>query len=293
MNVVVLMATYNHEKTVAKAIQSVLSQVDREGNPYPLLLMAHDDGSQDNTGLIVKQYRDVNTGRMLRYLWSRGGLMANYNRMFFYAKQVEPKYIAFCDGDDYWIDPYKLQKQVEYMDEHGECGLCITKVHVQNEGSDELIPMDVDAEFINRVISFDTLLMGNAYINAQSYLLRWRYFINYVNFEEFRSKGFKLWDLPIVLKLIRHTDIHCLDFYSAVFYKQKESTTNTRSRLKRLKYILAVNKIKFYFVRKYGCQSKTKFYLITKFLRDLLSIILGRWYEHKTRIRVNQTTLVS
>jgi len=282
MRVIVLMATYNHEKTIERAIQSVLNQVDDKGKPFSLQLMIHDDGSTDRTKeIILEKYSNVK--EVLFFSWGHKGLMYNYYMMFSCAYSPHSvsiyDYIAFCDGDDYWIDPLKLQRQTEFMNANLKYSLCITKVMTQNEGSNELIPMDVDANFINRVISFDTVLMGNAYIHAQSYLLRASYFYRNIDFYDFCKKGFKLWDLPIILQLVKDFHIYCLDFYSAVFYKQKESVTNTHSRIKRLRYILAVNKIKRYYVNTYGCQSTTKFYLIYKFMRDVYSIIFGRWYK--------------
>mgnify|MGYP001171414088 FL=1 len=282
MRVIVLMATYNHEKTIERAIQSVLNQVDDKGKPFSLQLMIHDDGSTDRTKeIILEKYSNVK--EVLFFSWGHKGLMYNYYMMFSCAYSPHSvsiyDYIAFCDGDDYWIDPLKLQRQTEFMNANLKYSLCITKVMTQNEGSNELIPMDVDANFINRVISFDTVLMGNAYIHAQSYLLRASYFYRNIDFYDFCKKGFKLWDLPIILQLVKDFHIYCLDFYSAVFYKQKESVTNTHSRIKRLRYILAVNKIKWYYVKMYGCQSTTKFYLIYKFMRDVYSIIFGRWYK--------------
>ena len=71
------------------------------------------------------------------------------------------------------------------MDKHPECGLCTTLVYTKE--SDKLIPMSVDAEFINRNMSFDALLRGNAYIHAQSYMIRRSDFLKYIDFEKFTN----------------------------------------------------------------------------------------------------------
>lgn len=268
----VITCCYNQEDTVIRSIKSIREQECSFGIQHIIV----DDGSTDGT---LRELSNVSipskTPTQIMFCSNNHkGMLQSYESGFNHSWG---EYIAFCDGDDYWIDPLKLQKQVDYMDEHPECALCITKVKVQKEGSDELIPMSVDARFINRVISFDSILMGNAYIHAQSYLLRTAYFKKNIDFSYFIKKKFIVWDLPIVLEIVKNSCIHCLDFYSAVFYKKKESATNTHSRIKRLRYILGMNKIKWYFIKKYNCQSTTKFYLVYRFIRDIYSVIFRRW----------------
>lgn len=198
----------------------------------------------------------------------KNGMMKTYQEAF---SRCTGDYIAFCDGDDYWIGLYKLCRQVEYMEDHCDCGLCITKVY--NNTREGLMP---SATYVNENMSFDSLLMGNAYINAQSYLLRKSDFDKYIDFDMFVKK-FALWDYPIVLELIKHVKFHCLPFYSAVNVINDESVTHTKSRVKRIKYLKDQYKVKWYYIRKYGCKFSTIFYLIYRAIRHIYSIIFRRW----------------
>jgi glycosyltransferase involved in cell wall biosynthesis len=193
----------------------------------------------------------------------------------FALSRCEGKYITFCDSDDYWPYPYKLQKQFDYMRSHPGCGLCCTKVYAEKNG--ERMLMDKPIGFINDHLTFDNLLRGNAYIYAQSYFIRKSAFDRWIDFDKFTRLGFNVWDYPIVLELIQHTKFHCLDFYSAVFVKSQESFTQTRSRKKRLNLILGYNKIKMYFILRYGCKFSTLTYLAYRLIRDLISVVLNRW----------------
>ena len=160
------------------------------------------------------------------------------------------------------------------MDYHKECSLCFTLVYERKNERLHQIPVTTD--YINENMSFDSLLKGNAHINAQSYLIRKSDFDKYIDFDFFVKK-FNLWDYPIVLELIQHTKFHCLPFYSAVNNVREESVTNTKSRKKRAKYIYAQFKIQLYFIKKYGCKFSTKVYLIYRLIRRIYSIGAKRW----------------
>lgn len=259
--VTTLIISYNRSDSIERAIDSVLKQTQK--NNKVILI---DDGSTDGSVEIIKNYP------IESYLENHSGLMNTYLKGF---SKCNSKYIAVCDCDDYWIDKDKLKKQIKYMENNKDCGLCITKVYI--ETIDEFLCMDISGNEINKNMSFDTLLMGKANIYAQSYLIRKSVFDKHIDFQKFIDKGFGIWDYPIVLELIQHTKFHCLDFYSAVFVKNAESITNTKSRKKRILYLLNNYKIKLYYIKKYNCKFSTKLFLIYKIMRDIYSIIFKRW----------------
>jgi glycosyltransferase involved in cell wall biosynthesis len=118
MKVSVLMTTYNHEDFIRESIDSVLMQ--RTNFKYELVIC--EDYSDDNTRAIVKEYKlrypdiiklnlqDYNTG-------GKGTFLSTF-------KMCKGEYIAFLEGDDYWIDEKKLQKQVEFLDKNLDCSFC-------------------------------------------------------------------------------------------------------------------------------------------------------------------------
>lgn len=262
----VIIASYNHGNSIERAINSVLMQTFKD---YQIIIV--DDGSTDDSVKIInKYYLDNNNIRGV--IGCHNGLMMTYLQAF---SECAGKYIAVCDCDDYWVDKNKLKKQVEYMEKNEDCGLCYTKVYI--EENDFIRSMSISTDTINKKMSFDSLLKGDANIHAQTYMIRKKFFDKYIDFKHFINVGFKVWDYPIVLELIKHTKFHCLDFYSAVFVKNDESVTNTRSRKRRLQYLLSNYKIKSYYIKKYGCKISTILYLIYRVVRDIYSIIFRRW----------------
>ncbi|MFX0181964.1 MAG: glycosyltransferase family 2 protein [Candidatus Hodarchaeota archaeon] len=262
----IVMASYNHVESIKKAIDSVLQQTFKN---YKIIIV--DDGSTDGSVEVIEKYVSLDK-KVDAHFERHKGLMNTYLKGF---SECKGDYIAFCDCDDYWIDKDKLKKQVSYMESHGNCGLCFTKAYTEIDK--ERIPMSITANEINEKISFDSLLSGRANIHAQSYMIRKSTFDKHINFQHFIDKDFRTWDYPIVLELIKHTKFHCLDFYSAVWAKNKESVTSTRNRIRRFKYLLNNYKIKSYYIKKYDCKSSTLLCLFYRIIRDIYSIIFKRW----------------
>lgn len=110
--------TYNHEKYIEDALKGFVMQK----TDFPFLAVVIDDCSTDGTADIVRryeaQYQDIIKGIYLPHNFrSRGE-----DKRPYYQEYVDKAtYWAECEGDDYWTDPYKLQKQVDFMEAHPEC----------------------------------------------------------------------------------------------------------------------------------------------------------------------------
>jgi glycosyltransferase involved in cell wall biosynthesis len=118
MKVSVWMITYNHDRYIAQAIDSVLMQ--RVNFDYELVI--GEDCSTDRTREIVLEYQKRYPGRIHLVLPEKNvGPFWNFFQTF---QACRGEYLACLEGDDYWTSPQKLQKQVDYMDIHPECTLC-------------------------------------------------------------------------------------------------------------------------------------------------------------------------
>lgn len=133
MKVSVLITTYNQEAFIAQALESVLAQsVD-----FPYEILIGEDASTDRTREIVEQFatKYPDTIRVLLAdptIAERDrarGIGGKTNFMMGFAA-CRGEYIALLDGDDYWTDPYKLQKQLDFLSRHPECNGCFHDVMV-------------------------------------------------------------------------------------------------------------------------------------------------------------------
>lgn len=110
----VWMITYNHEKYIAQAIEGVLMQKTN----FKIKLVIGEDCSKDNTAQIIKEYvKKYPHIIKARFNQTNMGMIPN---MIKTLNECTGKYIALCEGDDYWTDPYKLQKQVDFLEENSE-----------------------------------------------------------------------------------------------------------------------------------------------------------------------------
>lgn len=130
MKVTVLLITYNHERFIRQALDSVLAQVTN----FDFEILIHDDCSTDRTREILMRYAEAHPHK-IRLLLSPVNLHSNLvvERGLSAARG---EYVAFLEGDDYWTSPHKLQKQVEFMDAHPEYMLSSHPVeHVDVDGN--------------------------------------------------------------------------------------------------------------------------------------------------------------
>ena len=126
MRVSVCLLTYNHERYIAQAIESVLAQ---QGVEFELVIS--EDHSTDGTRAIVDDYAARHPD-LVRVLPSP----ANVGMTRAFARGIEAArgtYVALLDGDDYWTSPHKLRIQADYLEAHPECTICFHNVTVEYE----------------------------------------------------------------------------------------------------------------------------------------------------------------
>src|SRR5450830_1721378 len=133
----VLLVTYNHELYIQRALDSLFSQ-DFCGS---VELVVADDASSDTTLKCIQRYEGTDARFTFKYLSQSAnlGITRNYQRGF---AACSGDYVAVLEGDDYWSSPYKLTRQVTFLDEHWECNLCSVNYFVFNEN---------DASVVSRV----------------------------------------------------------------------------------------------------------------------------------------------
>jgi glycosyltransferase involved in cell wall biosynthesis len=173
------MITYNHQDYIAEAIDSVLKQAVN----FKIALIIGEDYSTDNTRNICLKYAEKHPDLITVIPADKNvGMMKNYLRTI---HECDGKYVAYIEGDDYWTDPLKLQKQIDFLEANPNYSACFHNVTMKEErtgqfkqernpGSDEWI--------LHKSLhkdSFDTAdVLGPWFIPSPSLV-----FVNYPDFE--------------------------------------------------------------------------------------------------------------
>ena len=162
--VTVIITTYNHERFIKQAIDSVIMQ---ETNfDYNLVII--EDCSTDRTQDIVTAYQKANPEKIRLVLSS---INKCDNSEFIKAiQESQCTYLAILDGDDYWTCRHKLQKQVDYLDRRPDCTICFHDVKIVNDNGDQELRNSYPPDR-REIFTLEDLIEG-CFINTCSAVLR-------------------------------------------------------------------------------------------------------------------------
>lgn len=155
----ILLITYNHACYIRKALDSILFQ----NYSGPIELVIGDDCSTDDTVKIIKEYDGKDARIKFKFLDCPNnlGTTKNYQRGF---NSCTGEYIAILEGDDYWVSPNKLARQIAFLDEHYECSMVSHNYFIYEEERNQFhlrVPEIINFRYIGaRDLIYDNII-GN------------------------------------------------------------------------------------------------------------------------------------
>ncbi len=229
------MITYNHEKFIAEAIEGVLMQE----TSFPIELVIGDDCSTDRTGAIAKSFQEKYPDK-IRILErnSNLGMKRNFADTL---TNCRGKFIALCEGDDYWTDPGKLQKQVSILEDDERLVMCCHADRVLSE----------DGKIVKRLLAarevqFEDILemyRRREYLPTMSWVFK-----NQPKLLEPEAIRDNLFDITLLLLLASKGSIRIMSDIMAVYRVHSTSYTNSGDNLrKQIMVIDALEKAKAFF----------------------------------------------
>lgn len=234
--------TYNHAPFIQQCLDGFLMQKTN----FPIEVLIHDDASNDGTEEIIREY-EARYPEIIKPLYEkenqwikgrRGSKEFNYPR-------ARGKYIAICEGDDYWTDPFKLQKQVDFLETHIEYGLVHTKYEILKEGKKKIRELNT---FDSLMSDFENYLYTGD-IRTLTTLFR----------TEFLDEIFNLLNHPGMLKapisdraifllIATKTKIHYINEVTGVYRILNNSASNFNTAFQYLEFQKKVILINFFLI---------------------------------------------
>ena len=237
---------------------------------FPFEVLIHDDASTDGTQDIIREYEAkypdiIKPIYQKENQYSKGvrvSLVYNYSR-------VRGKYVALCEGDDYWTDPYKLQKQVDFLEAHPDYVMCSHQFnqHWQEEGRLEEI---ADPHF--KGADYDLLnLIGGRWL-TQTLTVMYRR--SALNLQEYEKYGMSM-DMILFYALLKHGKGYCFPDVMAVYRCHKggvwSEVSLNKQRLMEFKARIAIyNKEQSY---------EAALFLAYQFAKALSRLLLLKHWE--------------
>jgi len=159
---------YNHEAFISKCLDGFLMQKTL----FAFEVLVNDDASIDRTSKIIKEYQNKYPKivkpvfqTVNKFSVEGGGMNIRYN-----FPRAKGKYIAMCEGDDYWTDPLKLQKQVDFLEENEEYNICFHRSYMLKDAS--LVLHEIPIPFDNTPFYYIELLRHFNFMLTASVVFR-------------------------------------------------------------------------------------------------------------------------
>lgn len=273
MVVSVICTAYNQEAYIKDALDGFLMQK----TSFPFEIIVHDDASTDNTAKIIREY-EAKYPELFVNIYQKENQYSKNNgdvaRIVF--KAARGKYIAFCEGDDYWIDPLKLQKQVDFLDNNTQYGLIWTDINFYFQHSNKFKKAVFRSNILPIYDSFNEVLINKPYVAPCSWLLRSDCLKNDPN--NYCDGSF-----AILLDVLSTKKIKYLDEVTTVYRMLENSASHSKSLLNRYQRSQGVYKIQKDYCTKYNLSKELEGEIDLRHYKYVypLSIILNKYEDIK------------
>jgi glycosyltransferase involved in cell wall biosynthesis len=212
--------TYNHQNYIEECIDGFLMQK----TTFKVEFIIHDDASTDHTQKVIAS-KIADNPRFNLILRKENLKSKGVSITPILIKKARGKYIALCEGDDYWTDPLKLQKQIDFLEQNMEYNICFHEVKVFNQVKN-CLEEDIITRNVLETTTVENLAKGN-YIHTPSVILR-----NNFTIPSWFTKT-PLGDWTLYMLAVENKKIKKLNESMAVYRLHSESIWSNKTQEKR------------------------------------------------------------
>ena len=215
---------------------------------FPFIAIVHDDASTDNTANIIREY-EKKYPDIIKPIYETENQYSKpdgaLNRIMSQAVPEGVKYIALCEGDDYWTDPLKLQKQVDFLESNPEFGMVYGKVHTWLQEENKF-----GKSFGKKAHTFEELVRYNT-IPTLTVVLKYNLQQQYLDEIGPVTKNWKMGDYPMWLYISKVSKIGFIDEYLGTYRINTVSASHFKDRIGHLKFQMSALEIAAYMCNRF------------------------------------------
>lgn len=281
--VTVYCLAYNHEKYIRYTLDGFVNQK----TTFPFKVVVHDDASTDSTARIIREYTEKYPDIFFP-IFQKENQYSKKKRIAYEFIQplVEGKYMAICEGDDYWCDPYKLQAQYDYMLANPGCSLVVHNTERINENGERLGVLFNSAKY-DYDISTDEIIEagGGGRFHTSSFFIEKACF--YSRPESFFIRG--LGDYPLAIWASLCGNVHFLSGIMSLYRENSLGSWSDKNKninadiMNKEQLILGLKKMDEYTKYKYHHSFKKqiifKEYQIIKLKGNYYNLLAPRYWN--------------
>ena len=270
--VTVRCTAYNHEKFIERALDSFLAQE----TTFPFEILVHDDASTDRTAVLIREYETMypNIVKAIyetenQYSKKDGSLRRILDNA------TRGKYVALCEGDDYWCDSQKLQLQWKYMEEHDTCSMCVHNSYFHYLDSQQKDRKFNKWDTVHKLTPEDVFF--GWFVHTSSYFYRFD-----LNFYPPFRRQFWSGDYAQLTLALLYGDVVCLPQVMSVYNAGNQAGVTVFNSIKGYEHYLATIRSRIVYLQEYDKYSGGKYH----------SVVIARIAEDTMKISEDRKELV-
>ena len=244
---------YNHEPFLRDCLEGFVMQQTN----FPFVAIVHDDASTDGSAAIIREYEEKYPDIIKpiyeaenQYSKQDGSLGRIMNAAI---EATGAKYVAMCEGDDYWTDPLKLLKQVDFMEANSEYGLCYTDYNRLEDATQTLTEAMFEKQNQYRPISYEQHLLKPGYLAPMTWLYR-RDLTNLLSKAKIYTDG----TYAYMLEFLYNSKVVYIPQATAVYRSHAGSASSPIGDKALFRYTIGVFRTQIHYTQKYSCSEELK-----------------------------------
>jgi len=276
----IIVISFNQEKYIEETINSLLNQK----TTFDYSIFISDDCSNDKTYEKCLAYQKKYPSRINLISHNKNlGMMKN---IIFAYENCDTEYVAICEGDDYWTDQNKLQKQVDFLEDNRDYGLVFSDSDALDVKNNNIIRRYFSKrhKILDGKITEDLIL--NSFIPTPTVCYRYKFVDSFLKSIDPIKEGWKMFDTPLAIYVSHYSKSKYLPISTSMYRIHPSSSSNFLKFDQKIEFLLSKIKMKMFFAKRFDLSNKIYRKVLSSSFLSFLSIIYNNGFPKKSNKKV-------